>query len=1411
MPEKEGYSFGGWYEDESLTTEFSLNSSKPKGEVTAYAKWVADQHTVTWSVNGKETAVAYDYGTIPAFPGSLAKVSTNTSIYTFIGWDCEGTLYKVAVPAVKQDAKYTAVYSEATRYYTVVWSVDGVDTEFKYTYGETLTAPKNVTKPADSWFSYEFSGWGVELPETVTASATYTAVFTQVEHQYIFDIAFDVNGTKTVYPVAKDLEPSYKGTPAKAPTNTQQYTFMGWKSEDGIIHTIGDALPVATEETTYTAIFAEAVRLYSVNFVVGKNTTTEQYEYNETPSFSGTPAIADTNTTIYTFSGWDNEFALVTADTTYTANFTETDRLYTITFVTANGSVTEDYKYNEVPSIADPTKASTTTTVYTFSGWDKVFSAVTANATYTANFTASTRYYTVTFVAGDSKTTEQYEYNQTPSFSGTPEKEQINTTVYTFSGWDKAFSAVTTDITYTATFAESTRYYVITFVAGDITTTAEYEYNQTPSFGATPEKASTTTTDYTFSGWDKVFGAVTENTTYTAKFTGTDRLYTITFVTPSGAIEKNYKYNDDPSIADPTKASTATTVYTFKKWDKAFSLVTKNTTYTAQFTESTRYYDVTFVVGNSSTTEQYEYNESPNFSGTPTKTPTNTTVFTFSGWDKVLDNVTKDTTYTATFTESTRQYTIKWIDNTGTTTATYEYCASLTTPADPADYSDSSYSYTFTGWTPSVVTTVVADATYTAQFSQEEITTYSIRWMDYMDNWLATSTVEQGATPDYPNATPSRANTNYFTYEFSGWSTSPSGVVLDPIPSATANAVYYTVFEATAVTYAINWYDDAGTTLYGTTSVSYGEVPVYTGTPTKDATPGCTYTFKGWATSANSNTIVTIGQAIAGTSYYAVFESHVSASVGLEFAPVTGGYEVYGIGNCIDADIVIPAEYTNPTTGVKGPVLGIGSHKALNQNDYMVTFGAFEGLTEITSITIPDSVKYIDEETFYGCSSIETITLGENTALTTIGEKAFYGCEKLTTFDIPEALVALEPSTFYGCSSLDNIAIPASLTEVGQYAFYNCSSLSYIEIPDNITVVGQAAFRNCTSLITVVIGKGCAKIGYGAFNTLTSLEEVTINAPITTYKSESGYSYPRSDYQYPFGDSGSADGCSIILADTVEEIGSYIFKNCQFTDIYIGANVKEFEVQAFYGCESANAIYINGTADDFCNISLGGETAHPLNECSGTRTIYVKNDANEYELVKDVVVTTATRVSSFAFYNVDSIETVTIGSSVGSIGERAFYGCGNLTTVTMEDGISFIGEAAFCYCTELTTLTIPASVTEIDYSAFQYCYALTTLNLNATYAYTDAESKTYVVYERSPFYEAGKDSGLTVIVGENVVGIDKYMFSNTTNIVSIEFKDATSWYHQYAYDSEELYMDVSDPTVAASNVLSYYGHYWEKK
>ena len=81
-------------------------------------------------------------------------------------------------------------------------------------------------------------------------------------------------------------------------------------------------------------------------------------------------------------------------------------------------------------------------------------------------------------------------------------------------------------------------------------------------------------------------------------------------------------------------------------------------------------------------------------------------------------------------------------------------------------------------------------------------------------------------------------------------------------------------------------------------------------------------------------------------------------------------------------------------------------------------------------------------------------------------------------------------------------------------------------------------------------------------------------------------------------------------------------------------------------------------------------------------------------------------IGDCAFYGCESLESITIPSTVEEIDQQAFISCNSLREVVLSDGLKKIGQFAFQSCTSLQSIAIPSSVTEIEKYAFINCNSL---------------------------------------------------------------------------------------------------------
>ena len=377
------------------------------------------------------------------------------------------------------------------------------------------------------------------------------------------------------------------------------YDFVSWTENGTVVSENATYTFTAEMDRALTANFAR--KTFAVSFVNDDGTALQNctVAYGDTAAYTGDPPTkAATAQYTFSFAGWDPEPAAVTANTTYTATYSNTTNTYMIRFVDDDGTALQNctVAYGETPEYpgADPTKNATAQYTFTFAGWTPELKAVTANATYTATYSNATNKYPVRFLDDDGYVLAEdtVAYGETPKYTGeTPTKAATAEKTYAFLRWEPALTPVTGAQTYYAVFSDTDVSYMVRFLSEDGAElqAAAYTFGETPEYtGPAPTKNATAQYTYAFAGWTPELVPVAGNATYTATFTNTTNKYTVRFVSDNGTELQaaKYAYGAIPAYtgATPTKAEDDQYTYAFNGWTPELTAVTGNATYTAAFT-----------------------------------------------------------------------------------------------------------------------------------------------------------------------------------------------------------------------------------------------------------------------------------------------------------------------------------------------------------------------------------------------------------------------------------------------------------------------------------------------------------------------------------------------------------------------------------------------------------------------------------------------------------------------------------------------------------------------------------------------------------------------------------------------------------------------------------------------------------
>lgn len=126
----------------------------------------------------------------------------------------------------------------------------------------------------------------------------------------------------------------------------------------------------------------------------------------------------------------------------------------------------------------------------------------------------------------------------------------------------------------------------------------------------------------------------------------------------------------------------------------------------------------------------------------------------------------------------------------------------------------------------------------------------------------------------------------------------------------------------------------------------------------------------------------------------------------------------------------------------------------------------YEVIYSTTSINTDAKVTCYDfygqRHVYYGNVNIpESVTYqGHTYRVTGISSSAFKKCSQLTSVTMPNTITNIGRDAFKGCTSLSDITLSNSLLSIDCDAFYGCSQLMSIRIPNSVEFIGSAAFRD---------------------------------------------------------------------------------------------------------------------------------------------------------------------------------------------------------------------------------------------------------------------------------------------------------------------------------------------------------------
>lgn len=370
-------------------------------------------------------------------------------------------------------------------------------------FSNTITA---LTANTFTKEGYTFKGWktsadGISLDYadkaniSITSNKTLYAHWAATEYLITYNLNGGINNADNPATYTRETK-----TTLLAPSRAG-YTFDGWY--DNVTFNGNAITQIAEGEMSAKEFFAKWTPKTDTAYKV------EHYQQNllddnftivsaDTQTLTGTTG-ANTSATAKSYTGFNaNTFSQteIAADGSTIIKIYYARNTYTVTYIDNGGEHTQTVKHGG--NAVTPDITAKTGYDQTAPTWDNDGKNITAARTISAVYTINT--YTVTWDIEGVKTTDMFEYNQAPSYTGTtPTKKATVEFTYTFKSWDKEFKPITENITYTAMFNGVKNKYNVTVNTNSNGTVngggENIEYGSEIQITATPNKG------YVFSKW----------------------------------------------------------------------------------------------------------------------------------------------------------------------------------------------------------------------------------------------------------------------------------------------------------------------------------------------------------------------------------------------------------------------------------------------------------------------------------------------------------------------------------------------------------------------------------------------------------------------------------------------------------------------------------------------------------------------------------------------------------------------------------------------------------------------------------------------------------------------------------------------------------------------------------------------
>lgn len=296
----------------------------------------------------------------------------------------------------------------------------------------------------------------------------------------------------------------------------------------------------------------------------------------------------------------------------------------------------------------------------------------------------------------------------------------------------------------------------------------------------------------------------------------------------------------------------------------------------------------------------------------------------------------------------------------------------------------------------------------------------------------------------------------------------------------------------------------------------------------------------------------------------------------------------------------------------------------------------------------------------------ETIShLGTTYTVIAIGWKAFYGCNLVTSVFIPDSIryIIDTNTTIYN----GGIGYIYSNT-CGSGTFEGCSSLTDIRMSENIQWIGDKAFAGCPCYWeTITIPSTVTRIGIAAFDS----ENIVFNAE--NCSCVGGMTYPNGSSEEPICFSAFPRMTSIDFGNEVKVLPSFLYSDINPTVVDIPSSVTKLPNDAFRGC--TNLEKINGLENVIeigCSVFEACERLATLTIGNSVITIGGGAFADCKELSNVTFGNSVSEIEGHAFEGCDKLLEINLPNAISYIGSYAFWTDLNVIDTTIVSCMALI-------------------------------------------------------------------------------------------------------------------------------------------